>query len=110
MSHSLCCVVRVTAAELSVSSAVRAQLWTDVLWTELDYSPPQQPTEAGEEEGQEAEEQLGEYGYVCKCGYRYTVSEVQLDRLLDEEDTEVKEICVSCESCSLGVRITAGER
>lgn len=100
-----------TAAELSASSAARAQLWTEVQWTELDYTqPPQHHNEGDENDVRQAEEGQGEYSYVCKCGSRYVVSEAQVDRLLDEEDKDVDEIRLSCDWCSLGVRITTDER
>ena len=92
-----------------------------MVWTELEYHTlPQQhsghvderggETGVKEEEEDEAEEPHGEYSYVCKCGYRYIVSESELDRLLDEEDGDVNELRLSCESCSLGLRITADEQ
>lgn len=108
----------VTGAELSAASARRSQLWTDVAWTELEYVPADAELRSGAvlgvadegEAAEDAEEVLGQYSYVCKCGYRYIVPEAQLDRLLDADDTEVDQVCVKCEWCSLGVRITADKR
>ena len=72
-------------------------------WTELEFIET-------EETEDETEEHHGQYSCVCKCGYRYTVSEPQLDRLLDADDVDVEEIRLSCEWCSLGVRITVDKR
>ena len=108
------CIVEV---ELRASAEARAQLWTEVRWTELEYAtlPETQHTEEEEEEEakearQDTEAHHGRYSYVCKCGYRYIVSEALLDRLLDEDDKEVEELRLSCEWCSLGLHITSDKR